>query len=430
MHDKFLQISSDEYHADKSAVGHSALVRMLRSPAHFAEYMNEVYEPTPAMQFGTAMHAAFLEPWVFETTYDVVKEEVFIGTLQSLDDYKAAADKLGIAYGVPGKEELKAAIKAADANSEFRFKDDVAAAMANYSLGAFENTLQSMDDYKAAALALGIDAKLKKDELKAAIKAADTTSQYRFKEDVQAHIAALTQEKLAGTLQSLDDYKAAAISLGVRVEALTKEELKAAIKAADANSEFRFRDDVFAEIYGDKIILTDEQMQAIVKMRNKALSHKGARKFLQKGKSELTAYWTDPVTGIKCKCRLDFLMDNGETLTGILDVKSTLDASITGFARAIGKYGYDLQAAYYTDAVKELTGLTLPFYFLASEKNGPHEAAVYKASDAMIETGRKKYRAALELLQWCREQGEYPGYQPFGDVEEINLARWDDFDDE
>ncbi len=430
MHDKFINISADEYHADKTAVGHSALVRMLRSPAHFAEYINEKIEPTQAMQFGTAVHAAILEPWLFETTYDVVKEEVFAGTLQSFDDYKAAADKLGVAYGVPGKDELKAAIKAADANSEFRFKDDVQAEMARYSLGAFENTLQSMDDYKAAAARLGVDAKLKKDELKAAIKAADANSEFRFKEDVQAELAAMTQEKLAGALQSLDDYKAAAITLGIRVEALTKDELKAAIKAADANSEFRFRDDVFEAVYGEKIILTDEHMQAIIKMRQKALSHKGARKLLQKGKPELTAYWDDPVTGIRCKCRLDFLMDDGKTLTGILDVKSTLDASITGFARSIGKYSYDLQAAFYTDAVKELTGLTLPFYFLPSEKNGPHEAAVYKASAAMIETGRKKYRAALELLQWCREHGEYPGYQPFGDIEEIDLAKWDGFDDE
>ncbi len=430
MHDKFLQISSDEYHADKTVVGHSALVKMLRSPAHFAEYLSEVYEPTPAMQFGTAIHAAILEPWVFENTYDVVKDEVFNGALQSLDDYKAAADKLGIAYGLPGKEELKAAIKAADTTSQYRFKEDVLAEVAALTQEKLAGTLQSLDDYKAAALALGIDAKLKKDDLKAAIKAADTASQYRFKEDVLAHIAALTQEKLAGTLQSLDDYKAAAISLGVRVEALTKDELKATIKAADAESMFRFREDVFAEVYGDKIILTDEQMQAIVKMRNKALSHKGARTFLQKGKPELTAYWRDPVTGIQCKCRPDFLMDNGETLTGILDVKSTLDASITGFSRSIGKYGYDLQAAFYVDGIKELTGLALPFYFLASEKNGPYEAAVYKASEAMIETGRKKYRAALELLQWCRTNGEYPGYQPFGDIEEINLAKWDGFDDE
>jgi hypothetical protein len=125
------------------------------------------------------------------------------------------------------------------------------------------------------------------------------------------------------------------------------------------------------------------------------------------------------------------LQENYEGIpVGILDVKSTLDASISGFARAIGKYGYDLQAAFYIDGVKAITGLTLPFYFLACEKNGPHAVAMYRASDEMVEDGRRKYRAALELLSWCRDTGQYPSYQPFGDVEVINLSKWDQFNDD
>lgn len=123
-------------------------------------------------------------------------------------------------------------------------------------------------------------------------------------------------------------------------------------------------------------------------------------------------------------------MDDGEAPIGILDVKSTRDASITGFSRDIGKYGYDVQAAFYIDGIKAVTGLELPFYFVPIEKDGPHEVAMYRASDDMVATGRKKYRAALELLQWCREKGEYPGYQPFGEIEVIDLQKWDGFYDE
>ena len=428
-HKFFKKISNEEYHADKTAVGHSSLVRMLRSPAHFVECIRGGIEQTPAMQFGTAVHAAILEPLVFEESYDFVTETTFTDTLQLMDDYKAAADKLGIPHGVPTKDELKAAIKATE-GFNLAFRDDVVAEMATYSLGAFENTLQTMDDYKAAATALGIDAKLKKDDLKAAIKAADVNSKFRFKEDVAAELAAITQEKLAGTLQTMDDYKAAAVTFGVRVEALTKDELKAAIKAADVNSEFRFREDVYEAVYGDKIILSEGQMEAISKMRHKAYSHKAVRNALSKGSAELSAYWNDPVTGIACKCRPDFLMDDGEAPIGILDVKSTRDASITGFSRDIGKYGYDVQAAFYIDGIKAVTGLELPFYFVPIEKDGPHEVAMYRASDDMVATGRKKYRAALELLQWCREKGEYPGYQPFGEIEVIDLQKWDGFYDE
>jgi len=177
---------------------------------------------TPAMALGTAAHAAILEPLAFEAEYAVVNEDSFIGTLQSLDDYKDAAERLGIYYGVPSKDDLKAFIKHADCDYLYRFKDDVASEMAILTQEKLVGTLQSLDDFKTAAAALGVDLKLKKDELKAAIKAADVNSEYRFKDDVVAEMAALTQEKLVGTLQSLDDFKTAATALGVRTEALTK----------------------------------------------------------------------------------------------------------------------------------------------------------------------------------------------------------------
>jgi hypothetical protein len=42
----------------------------------------------------------------------------------------------------------------------------------------------------------------------------------------------------------------------------------------------------------------------------------------------------------------------------------------------------------------------------------------------MIEAGRAKYRGALELLKWCQENKLFPGYQPSGEIESIDLPRW------
>ena len=50
-----LHLAATEYHAH-SAVGHSGLVRLMRSPAHFNWMQDNPPEPTPAMQFGTAFH--------------------------------------------------------------------------------------------------------------------------------------------------------------------------------------------------------------------------------------------------------------------------------------------------------------------------------------------------------------------------------------
>ncbi|MBK7767188.1 MAG: hypothetical protein IPI44_14445 [Sulfuritalea sp.] len=84
-------------------------------------------------------------------------------------------------------------------------------------------SLHSLDVSKQEAESLGIGiAKMKKEELKAAIREADVESRFAFRDDVQAEIAALTQRRLTGTLQSLDEYKGAAITLGVKFDALNK----------------------------------------------------------------------------------------------------------------------------------------------------------------------------------------------------------------
>src|SRR5690606_10772251 len=100
------------------------------------------------------------------------------------------------------------------------------------------------------------------------------------------------------------------------------------------------------------------------------------------------------------------------------------DASADGFARAIATLGYDVQAALYQDGIKAVTGRAVPFYFVAVEAEPPFAVAAYKASNDVIEVGRAKYRGALQLLKWCRENDRWPAYQPNGEIETINLPRW------
>lgn len=63
-----LDLPADAYHAHP-AVGHSGIVQILRSPAHFRAWLSQRPAPTPAMQFGTAVHMAVLEPERFAEAY-------------------------------------------------------------------------------------------------------------------------------------------------------------------------------------------------------------------------------------------------------------------------------------------------------------------------------------------------------------------------
>lgn len=260
-------LPAEQYHANR-AVGHSGLVRIMRSPAHFQDYISHPPVPTPAMALGTAVHAAILEPMVFGDIYVVAPK------------------------------------------FDRRTKDG-----------------------------------------------------------------------------------------------------KVAAEAWDAQN-------------AGKIALTPEQMQDVQSMACFVRCHAGAERLLSSGIAEMSGFWRDPETGIECKCRPDFLAAQDDLITGIVDVKTCCDASADAFARSIASLGYDVQAAFYQDGIKAVTGITVPFYFVAVEKEAPFAVAAYKASEEMIETGRAKYRAALQLLQWCREHDRWPAYQPNGEIEEINLPRW------
>lgn len=262
-----LDIPADQYHAHP-AVGHSGLVRIMRSPAHYQEYVTHPPEPTPAMVFGSAFHVAILEPERFGQTFVVAP----------------------------------------------------------------------------------------------------------------------------------------------KFDRRTKEG-KAAAEAWEAEN-------------AGKTALTAEHMAAIEQMVASVRNHAGAAKLLSDGMAEMSGFWNDQETGIGCKCRPDFLAMAGETITGIVDVKTCRDASADGFARAIVNFGYDVQAAFYHDGLKALTGRAIPFYFVAVETEPPYAVAAYKASDEVIEVGRAKYRGALQLLKWCRENDRWPAYQPNGEIETITLPRW------
>lgn len=269
-----LSMLADQYHAHP-AVGHSGLVRIMRSPAHYREYVTNPPEPTEAMQLGTAFHMALLEPESFSASFVVAPK------------------------------------------FDRRTKEGRAAA----------ETWESENAGKTA--------------------------------------------------------------------------------------------------------LSSEQMEDIRQMVASIRDHAGAAKLLSSGAAEVSGFWVDPETGIECKCRPDFLTMGGsafdgniDRIAGIVDVKTCVDTSADGFARAIATLGYDVQAAFYHDGLKAVTGRTIPFYFIAVEKVEPFAVAAYKASDEVIEVGRAKYRGALRLLKWCRENDRWPSYQPNGEIETINLPRW------
>ena len=171
--------------------------------------------------------------------------------------------------------------------------------------------------------------------------------------------------------------------------------------------------------------ITQDEMNALQGMMTQVASHATAAAMLRRSRRELSYFWDDPETGIRCRMRPDatVLAEDGR-VEAIIDVKTTRDASRDGFARQIANLGYDVQDALYVDGVNHATGGgNVPFFFLAVENTAPYGVALYRAGSRTYEVGRSKYRAALELYAWCKKTDRWPSYQLDG-AEEIEIPGW------
>lgn len=147
-------------------------------------------------------------------------------------------------------------------------------------------------------------------------------------------------------------------------------------------------------------------------------AHKTATALLSGNQYQRAMTWKDEETGVQCKALVDSVLP-GVTLT---DLKTTSNAGWREFSRSVAAFAYYLQAAFYTDGWRAITGETLPYTFIAVESSAPHGVAVYRLDDAAIEAGRSRYRAALAMYRDCMKSGVWPAYSD--DLTTLELPRW------
>jgi exodeoxyribonuclease VIII len=175
-----------------------------------------------------------------------------------------------------------------------------------------------------------------------------------------------------------------------------------------------------------RVVLSEEDWIALHAMRDKVFQHPAAGALLRKpGRSEVSFYWVDQETGEELRCRPDRFTECGL----ILDLKSTIDASPTGFVSSIQKWRYDVQDPFYVDGVNEAIRQgnvnhksARGFIFIAQEKKPPYSVGVYVLDKEDADLGRLEYRADLRRLNECRQANAWPGYS--NRIEQISLKAW------
>ena len=162
--------------------------------------------------------------------------------------------------------------------------------------------------------------------------------------------------------------------------------------------------------------VTAQEMEQALAMAASVRSNSTVSSLLSNGAAEQSFWWDDiAAPEMRCKCRPDWLSADGET---IVDLKTCQDASPTGFASAIGRFFYQVQAAHYLCGT-----LAKRFVFVAVEKSAPFATACYELDAQALVHGSVLRHNALQRIQDCRAINSWPSYTDDG-IQTLQLPGW------
>lgn len=144
------------------------------------------------------------------------------------------------------------------------------------------------------------------------------------------------------------------------------------------------------------------------------------------GRAELSIYWTDKATGVRCRVRPDWLKE----LPGLalaVDYKTCRDASPQGVSRAIKDHSYHQQDAFYTDGIwAALAPEDVRFVFVFQSKTAPYLITVRELTQQDRDIGRARNERALRIYADCEATGVWPDWTgPVTEIPQIGMPTWD-----
>jgi hypothetical protein len=173
-----------------------------------------------------------------------------------------------------------------------------------------------------------------------------------------------------------------------------------------------------------KIPLLLDDYNTVCQMASAVYAHPLASQLLQGagGVSELSLFWTDERTGVRCRGRVDRWQRLPTGRMVAVDYKTTTSVTPREILKAIRTYGYWQQGEFYSRGIRA-TGLELEpwFMFVFQEKTPPYMIQVVDLSPMALAYGRQLNDRALEVYRDCSESGIWPGYENAGEILTIDL---------
>jgi hypothetical protein len=179
------------------------------------------------------------------------------------------------------------------------------------------------------------------------------------------------------------------------------------------------------QIGAGRTVLTSAERARVQARAAALLAHPVAGPLLRHAdaRPEVTVVWTDEVTGLPCKARIDLWVD-AEAGVIIADLKTWGSTDPLSVSREIAKQLVHLQLAHYAEAVKALTGVyPTEAAVIVVEDKAPHDVGVFQLTmGGGLDIGRALWRRTRATWAEATRSGVYPGRIP--DPYDIILPAW------
>lgn len=119
---------------------------------------------------------------------------------------------------------------------------------------------------------------------------------------------------------------------------------------------------------------------------------------------EVAMQWLDEESGYTLKGCADFILDAPTLGPYVIDLKTSREMLNIWDVR---RYHYDMQAAYYLEGYKALTGRDADFMWMVIETAEPYGCQIVSPNPDIIASGKTKMRECLNKLKQAEESGDW-----------------------
>ncbi|MEU5939385.1 PD-(D/E)XK nuclease-like domain-containing protein [Micromonospora sp. NPDC047548] len=149
-------------------------------------------------------------------------------------------------------------------------------------------------------------------------------------------------------------------------------------------------------------------------MAAKIRAHPLAGKLLDpdRGQAEVSLFWQDTETRVRCRARLDWVPAPSSGRPLLVDYKTCDSAEPGKLEKAINEWGYHVQRGHYLPGARAtgLVGDDAELLFVFQEKKAPYLVTVVELHPVAKRIGEHLAREARHLYRECTTSGRWPGY--------------------